>query len=411
MGVFDSFTNMFQIGNTISRDANTNPDDVVKTKAALAQTGHYEVPSFGITEVPDTGMIDGLKKFQNDNGLKVDGVMKPDGPTATKIDETLTKQPSVINDPLKPKVNKPQPPKIDPLTGMPEVKMPKVKTAIVPEGPTVRQRIQSMMSDKRYADRNDDRLRNHVQQQFKKAFPGTLSYDETGKMVQPVPAIKPEQVEPFDPDGELHFKPSIASVSDGENDVAFTYTASDNDEPVSSTNDDQPDADGVDADDAYRDFDYDKDSHGDLWNAAFNEHGLDADRLANDAHEATREEFGESGGDDESDAFRHAYWSYSMAQKFGEDNAKVIGDGHEANPANSYYGTHNQTDGQTLMDLHNNRVGRELFKEYGNSGLSPRDIIKKALKDGRLQTRPFKTRSRKQAGRIIRYNDHTAILP
>jgi uncharacterized protein DUF6973 len=84
-----------------------------------------------------------------------------------------------------------------------------------------------------------------------------------------------------------------------------------------------------------------------------------------------------------------------MAQKFGADNAKVIGDGHEANPASRYYGTHNQTDGQTLMDLHNNQVGRDLFKEYGNSGLSPKEIIKKALKEGRLQTRPFTTRRRR----------------
>ncbi len=88
MGFFDEFKNVFSVDNTIATDTNTNPDDVVKTKAALAQTGHYEVPSFGITEVPDNAMIDGLKKFQNDNGLKVDGVM---GPTEVKIGETLTK--------------------------------------------------------------------------------------------------------------------------------------------------------------------------------------------------------------------------------------------------------------------------------------------------------------------------------
>lgn len=382
MGMFDSFQNMFKIGNTIAADTNTNPDDVVKTKAALAQTGHYEAPPYGITEVPDNAMIDGLKKFQSDNGLKVDGVMKPDGPTQAKIGETLTKAPTPMTDPLAPKVTKPKPPKLNPLTDLPEVKMPKLKTAILPEGKTVQQRIQSMMTDKRYGDRHDDRLRSH---QFQKAFPGTAEYDETGKMVQPVPVIKPDEVEPFDPDNELRQKPSITNHHDSD-ETTVTYTMTDNDDT---------DEDGVDVDQAYRDHGYDENAHGDLWNAVFNEHGLDADTLADEAHKATREEFGNSGGDDESDAFRHAYWSYVMAQKFGADNAKTIGDGHEANPANSYYGTHNQTDGQTLMDLHNNRAGRELFKEYGNSGLSPKEIIRKALKEGRLQTRPFKTRRRR----------------
>ena len=64
MGMFDQLNKFFSVGNTISQSSNTQPDDVVKTKSALAQTGDYKVPDFGITDIPDMGMIDGLKKFQ-----------------------------------------------------------------------------------------------------------------------------------------------------------------------------------------------------------------------------------------------------------------------------------------------------------------------------------------------------------
>lgn len=220
MGMFDQLKNFFSVGNTISQSSNTQPDDVLRTKTALAQTGDYKVPDFGITDIPDMGMIDGLKKFQQKNGLKVDGIMKPGGPTEAKLGETMANQGVSNTDLLEAAKPKPTVPKIDPLTGLPEVKMPKLKkptvnmweqvaqqqkpkTAIAPEGKTVQQRIASLMQDRRYQDKKDTRLKDHIAQQFKKAFPGQVSYDETGKMNQPRAAIQPEDVEPFDPDGEL----------------------------------------------------------------------------------------------------------------------------------------------------------------------------------------------------------------
>lgn len=125
MGIFDGMNDIFGVGNTISQSSNTQPDDVLKTKTALAQTGHYQVPDFGITDIPDMGMIDGLKGFQQDNGLKVDGVMKPGGPTETKLGETLANQGIGNMDLLE--QAKPKKPKIDPLTGVEEIKMPKLK--------------------------------------------------------------------------------------------------------------------------------------------------------------------------------------------------------------------------------------------------------------------------------------------
>lgn len=125
MGIFDSMNDIFGVGNTISQSSNIQPDDVLKTKTALTQTGHYQVPDFGITDIPDMGMINGLKDFQKDNGLKVDGVMKPGGPTEAKLGETLVNQ-GVGNMDLLEQA-KPKKPKIDPLTGVEEIKMPKLK--------------------------------------------------------------------------------------------------------------------------------------------------------------------------------------------------------------------------------------------------------------------------------------------
>ncbi|WP_417831160.1 hypothetical protein [Terasakiella sp.] len=226
MRMFDQSNRFFRVGNTISPSVNMQPDDVLKTKSALVQTGDYNVPYFGITEIPDMGMIKGLKTFQQKNGLKVDGVMKPNGPTEAKLGEAMVKQ-DVTNADLveaaKPKVNVP---KIDSLTGLPEGKMPaakiwekvaqqqKPKTAIIPKGETVQQRLVSMMQDKRYQDKQDTRLKDHVASQFKKAFPGQVSYDKTGKMNQPQAAIVPEDVEPFDPDGELRSRSKNISQKD-----------------------------------------------------------------------------------------------------------------------------------------------------------------------------------------------------
>lgn len=88
----DGVGDLFNVGGTISQSSNIKPDDVLKTKSALNAVGRYKVPDFGITDVPDRGMIDGLKDFQANNGLKVDGIMKPGGPTETVLGRTLVNQ-------------------------------------------------------------------------------------------------------------------------------------------------------------------------------------------------------------------------------------------------------------------------------------------------------------------------------
>jgi len=65
------------------------PEDVLKTKIALSELGFYKEPKSGITPWPDTPMFEGIKTFQKKKKLKVDGLMKPSGPTEKFLNTAL----------------------------------------------------------------------------------------------------------------------------------------------------------------------------------------------------------------------------------------------------------------------------------------------------------------------------------
>lgn len=65
------------VGNRRDND----PDDVIRVKRRLSDSGYYETPSYGLTGYIDADTEEGLKHFQRDRGLKVDGYMAPGGPT------------------------------------------------------------------------------------------------------------------------------------------------------------------------------------------------------------------------------------------------------------------------------------------------------------------------------------------
>jgi len=104
---------------------------------------------------------------------------------------------------------------------------------------------------------------------------------------------------------------------------------------------------------------------------------------------------------DETDAFRHAYWSLSIANLFGPHMAKAITDGHERKPWDGYEKralnvelTYPENDdpegeGEILRDLYNNRIGREILRELRASDKTAEDIVLDALKTGKLQLRKF----------------------
>ena len=75
----------YRLRNTLGSSYNTNPDDVWVTKHNLRNRGYYQEPAYGMTEYPDQQLFDSIKRYQGDNRLRVDGIMKPDGETERHI--------------------------------------------------------------------------------------------------------------------------------------------------------------------------------------------------------------------------------------------------------------------------------------------------------------------------------------
>lgn len=79
----------FRIKSTLATSSNVDPDDVLRTKRALHTLGFYKPPKWGITEIPDRDLFDGIAAFQKRHGLQIDGVVKPGGPTEKAIESSL----------------------------------------------------------------------------------------------------------------------------------------------------------------------------------------------------------------------------------------------------------------------------------------------------------------------------------
>jgi len=82
----------FHLKGPIGLEYNMDLDDVLNTKRALKDLDFMSVPKYGLTTYPDQPMIDGVKSFQRKNKLRVDGIMKPDGPTLGRLNQTLTER-------------------------------------------------------------------------------------------------------------------------------------------------------------------------------------------------------------------------------------------------------------------------------------------------------------------------------
>jgi len=84
---------------------------------------------------------------------------------------------------------------------------------------------------------------------------------------------------------------------------------------------------------------------------------------------------------DAADAFRHTYWSYQMEKYLSKGAAKAIGDAHERDRG--------QPNGERLMDLHNNAVGRRLAADPANARMDDDEVVLKALREKKLRITPF----------------------
>ncbi|BAE52836.1 peptidoglycan-binding domain-containing protein [Paramagnetospirillum magneticum] len=78
------------LNDTIGSSYPADPGDVLNVKTSMNNLGYYDPPAaYGLTPWPDTPMFDGIKNFQKDHDLEVDGIMHPDGPTVTTMNKGL----------------------------------------------------------------------------------------------------------------------------------------------------------------------------------------------------------------------------------------------------------------------------------------------------------------------------------
>lgn len=106
------------------------------------------------------------------------------------------------------------------------------------------------------------------------------------------------------------------------------------------------------------------------------------------AHSTTKEEYGSAiAKDDEADALRHAYISFEMARSFGPEIAKAFGDAHEI--------SHPNNEPERMMDLYNNYIGRQLASDEANKKRSARDVVRQAIREGRLRLKPYRPSQKK----------------
>lgn len=67
-----------------------DPDDIMVTKRSLSRLGDYETPAWGLSPEPETNLFVGIRRFQRRHHLKIDGLIKPAGQTASKIGDLLS---------------------------------------------------------------------------------------------------------------------------------------------------------------------------------------------------------------------------------------------------------------------------------------------------------------------------------
>ena len=82
----------FSVSKPVGADRKIAPRDTLTLKSALHRLGFYDPPEWGLTDIADMAMIDGLKRFQSKNGLSADEVMKLGGPTERLLKATLREE-------------------------------------------------------------------------------------------------------------------------------------------------------------------------------------------------------------------------------------------------------------------------------------------------------------------------------
>lgn len=81
----------FKLKRPLATNVSADLNDIINAKMALSRLGYYRQPPDGIfRDWVDKEVFDAIRKFQKDNGLKVDRLIRPGGPTETAINRRLS---------------------------------------------------------------------------------------------------------------------------------------------------------------------------------------------------------------------------------------------------------------------------------------------------------------------------------
>jgi RHS repeat-associated protein len=101
-------------------------------------------------------------------------------------------------------------------------------------------------------------------------------------------------------------------------------------------------------------------------------------QLADEALKEVQKEYPDSLHNGKGDACRHVKWSALMTREKCAKRAKEWGDAHEDFPDNP--------PAEKEMDLHNNKVGRDMASDPKNKNKTPHEIAKEAVESGKVKT-------------------------
>lgn len=109
-----NFKNPFRLGNSVGMEGLNSRRDVAKVESLLGRANALDLSKTdGVTGFFGARTDDAVKKFQKDRGLKVDGLITPNGPTLRTLiaNQDTPKNPKPPTAPKVPKLKNPTPPK------------------------------------------------------------------------------------------------------------------------------------------------------------------------------------------------------------------------------------------------------------------------------------------------------------
>lgn len=80
---------LLRLRRSVGHQQQNQPDDVLRVKTALNQLGYYDIGKHGLGGGADDALASAIREYQRQRGLKVDGQMRPGGPTEQDIESVL----------------------------------------------------------------------------------------------------------------------------------------------------------------------------------------------------------------------------------------------------------------------------------------------------------------------------------